>query len=129
MQLDGAKIVQQITSLEAALPPPRPLEHPDSATTDEVRSQTESSGVSGVRNQDQTVSSLTSISNPDLDSLANQTVGSAGREAVAAGSGLSGGGVKFENAMNPEEILAMKTLLSKQLVDSLISLIAEIPLL
>ena len=132
LQLDGAKTVQQITSLESATSPPPPLrppEPPDSASVDGIRSRTESGGIRSQESGDQTVSSsLTSISNPDLDSLANQTVGSAEREATA-GNSLSEGGVKFENAMNPEEIFAMKTLLSKQLVDSLVSLIAEIPLL
>ena len=36
---------------------------------------------------------------------------------------------KLEKAMNPEEILAMDTLLSKQLVDCLVTLLAEVPLL
>ena len=35
----------------------------------------------------------------------------------------------LEKAMNTEEILAMDTLLSKQLVDGVISLLAEVPLL
>ena len=35
----------------------------------------------------------------------------------------------LDKAMNPEEILAMGTLLSKQLVDAVISLLAEVPLL
>ena len=37
--------------------------------------------------------------------------------------------VVIEKAMNPEEILAMDTLLSKQLVDGLVTLLAEVPLL
>ncbi len=45
-------------------------------------------------------------------------------------AGVVGGSKEIvDKAMNPEEILAMDTLLSKQLVDGLIALLAEVPLL
>ena len=147
LQLDGAKTVQQITSLEVTLPssskatPSSSTATPNSSLvnrtdihseSDQVNSQTESDSVRNQSSTDQTISgSLTSISNPDLDLLASQTAGVADMKP-SNDKGTDGEGVVkdvVEKSMNAEEILAMKTLLSKQLVNELVSLLAEIPLL
>ena len=147
LQLDGAKTVQQITSLE----------NPSSSSTSSVADNTAeerltSKGSDSSRvsvNQCQLVGTGAVTKNhnhqgrlqdfpasiPYLDTLASQAAGLADKQqgvkvGVANDGGRVGGGDKVERSgINPEEILSMKMLLSKQLVDCLITLVSEVSLL
>ena len=142
LQLDGAKTVHQITSLETASPLVVTESYSSSSANQQnsqlksnhaKNSQAESNSVSDVTDQDSSDKGV-SISHPDLDLLASQTAGVANRPAGASvGDGGGGGtgtsGERGERSMNPEEIVSMDELLSKQLVDGLVSLLAQVPLL
>ncbi len=91
LQLDGAKTVQQITSLESHTPSTTtsamPTSATDSGSVDRTpaepcaeNSQAASSGVSESMLRDQAVSApFTRVTGSDLDSLASQTAGVGGR--------------------------------------------------
>ena len=140
LQLDGAKTVHQITSLETASPLVVTESYSSSSANQQnsqlksnhaKNSQAESNSVSDVTDQDSSDKGV-SISHPDLDLLASQTAGVANRPAgtpVGDGGGMGTSGERGERSMNPEEIVSMDELLSKQLVDGLVSLLAQVPLL
>ena len=151
LQLDGAQTVRQITSLEKA-PPTSPPTSSSVATIaqatadDRTKSSrpipanggpTRSGHASSSSNdhrQHQHSQQLLRVSSPDLNALASQTVGAAGKSEIGGAKGVDsdkgGGGGKPERmSINPDEILSMDTLLSKQLVEHLVSLLAEVPLL
>ncbi len=146
MQLDGAQTVRQITSLETALPTsPTSSSAVTSAaqvTTEESSKNARASGpaTTGLPQSGHTSSSVdrrshqhtARVPSPDLNTLASQTVGfAAGKEEVTRGGDggkvSAGGKLAEKRAINPEEILNMESLLSKQLVEHLVLLLAEVP--
>ena len=94
-----------------------------SVSVNKVTKETESS-VS--RHQQQR--RVSPVSSPYLDSLASQAAGLASKQPRGGQDGL---GDKGEGGalINPEEILCMNTLLSKQLVENLVTLTSEVSLL
>ena len=60
-------------------------------------------------------------------SLAGKTAGSSA-DGGQRGGGGGGGGVRG-GSINPAEVAAMEVLLSRQLVEGLVCLLAEVPLL
>ena len=61
-------------------------------------------------------------------SLAGKTAGSSANGGQRGGGGGGGGGVRG-GSINPAEVAAMEVLLSRQLVEGLVCLLAEVPLL
>ena len=123
LQLDGSATIPQIVSLE------------EMTQTKTVSSKVkEDGGGSSVPNgsQDSTSpgSSLTRVSGSTLDSLAgksagNSSEGDGGRsvEVMRRGGGVRGASI------NPAEVAAMDVLLSRQLLEGLVCLLAEVPLM
>ena len=142
LQLDGAQTVRQITSLEKALPT-SPTSS-SASTSAQVTAEDRSSGRAGSAASLSGRSPLSShrhpqvrVSSPDLNSLASQAAGFAGKSAAVVSlkesetsPGSEGGRKVMEQvSINPEEILSMERLLSKQLVEHIVSLLAEVLLL
>lgn len=144
LQLDGAKTVRQITSMEK--PSSLPSSTVSQTTTDDRTESniSESSHINVVQSQSASVSvnsedgsksnnhrrgQVLPVSSPDLDMLASQTAGLANKPTVGGVANGSNGNKTEKSAISPEEILSMKALLSKQLVESMISMVAEVSLL
>lgn len=68
---------------------------------------------------------LTKLSNPILNSVAEHVAGRTDDMKLAKPSGSSG----VSGSINPAEVASMEALLSRQLVEGLISLLAEVPLM
>ena len=62
-------------------------------------------------------------------SLAGKTAGSSADGGQRGGGGGGGGGGVRGGSINPAEVAAMEVLLSRQLVEGLVCLLAEVPLL
>jgi len=142
LQLDGAQTVRQITSLEKALPT-SPASSSASTSAQATAEDRGSGKAGGLAVSLSGPSPLTGhrhhqvqVLSPDLNSLASQAAGFAGESpaGVAKGSessqgGEGGGKMTERESINPEEILSMERLLSKQLVEHVITLLAEVLLL
>ena len=79
----------------------------------------------GSHGSNSATSPFTQVSGSTLMSLAGQTAGSS---ADGGQRGEGGGGV-WGGSINPAEVAAMEVLLSRQLVEGLVCLLAEVPLL
>lgn len=87
LQLDGARTVQQITSLESATPTTSTTVTDSKALASSGADSKSSNHVSDSKNKSAdgikaVPKASMSISNPDLDTLANQRVGAAGKETT-----------------------------------------------
>lgn len=126
LQLDGSTTIPHII----------PLEETTHTQTVSVGSKVAEGGQSqgpsmlnGSHEPTSPLSSLASVSESTLDSLVGNSAGGVrkGRdhsvEMVRKGGGVRGG------IINPAEVAAMDVLLSRQLLEGLVCLLAEVPLL
>ena len=134
LQLDGSTTIPQITSLES-----QPLKQPDLVTSNgpsannkgtstvsinkgSIESSRPSKTMSEAGLKDYDVSrNRGDETNPILDSLAEQTAGKlveSGTRIVRVGGGQGG--------LNVEEVGGMKSLLSRQLVEGVVSLLGQV---
>ena len=122
LQLDGSARVNQITSLEEKT----------KAMSIGLK-VTETGHAPTSHGQEPKASTLSQVPVSTLDSFAEKTAGGSSSEgssgveregqSVKIGEGARGGSI------NPEEVAAMETLLSRQLVEGLVCLLAEVPLM
>ena len=132
LQLDGSATIPQITSLEEKTQAKSLGSEMKQTVTDKTHGVTVSLS-NGSHGSTSATTPFSQVSGSTLKSLAGKTAGnSAGVgervgeesvEMVKRGGGARGGSI------NPAEVAAMEVLLSRQLVEGLICLLAEVPLL
>ena len=130
LQLDGSATIPQITSLEEktrAVSLGSDGKEPPGAP-DQARGLTTPLS-NGSHGSNSTTSPFTQVSGSTLMSLAGKTAGSSADGGQRGGGGGGGGGGVRGGSINPAEVAAMEVLLSRQLVEGLICLLAEVPLL
>ena len=126
LQLDGSTTIPQITSLEEKT---RAMFLASEGK--EPASQTQGVTVplsNGSHGSSSATSPFTQVSGSTLMSLAGKTAGTPTDGGQRGGGGGGGGGVRG-GSINPAEVAAMEELLSRQLVEGLVCLLAEVPLL
>jgi hypothetical protein len=133
LQLDGSATIPQITSLEEKT---RAVSlGSDGKEPPGVPNQTRGVTIplsNGSHGSSSATSPFSQVSGSTLMSLAGKTAGSSADGGQRGGGGETikrGGGGAKGGSINPAEVAAMEVLLSRQLVEGLVCLLAEVPLL
>ncbi len=119
LQLDGSATVPQITSLER-------LDHGGRKWEGEGEGQGRSNGLDPLVSF---TNSITPTIEVPLETAEAERLAGPERGGEGAGHGVSGFLPSQCTVVNPAELVAMETLLSRQLVEGIVSLLAGVPLL